>query len=98
MLFVIIISANDDFANCNAIHLAKDADPEGKRTIGVLTKVDLVPQGTTYKEKLNDFRDCLKCLKYLAVKNSPDTLMEVSFIKFIMLIHIIPSGCTKRRD
>ena len=39
-----LLSANDDFKNSNAIHLAKKADPQGERTIGVLTKVDIVQE------------------------------------------------------
>ena len=71
------ISAADDLENSNAIHLAKDADPNGERTIGVLTKIDLVQTGT-YAEKITEFSKKHKCLKYIAVKNSHDTRMEVS--------------------
>ena len=71
------ISANDDFENSNAIHLAKEADPHGERTIGVLTKIDIVQTGS-YKEKITEFSKKHKCLKYIGVKNSPNTKMEVS--------------------
>ena len=81
MLELMLFSANDDFANSNAIHLAKKADPHGARTIGVLTKVDIVDGKTlkTYKDILIEFAEKHKCLKYIAVKNSPETRMEVSF-------------------
>ncbi|KAH3899799.1 probable Vacuolar protein sorting-associated protein 1 [Saccharomycodes ludwigii] len=38
--------ANADLANSDGLKLAKEVDPEGTRTIGVLTKVDLMDQGT----------------------------------------------------
>lgn len=38
--------ANSDLANSDGLKLAKEVDPEGKRTIGVLTKVDLMDRGT----------------------------------------------------
>lgn len=38
--------ANQDLANSDGLKLAREVDPEGTRTIGVLTKVDLMDQGT----------------------------------------------------
>lgn len=39
-------SANQDLANSDGLKLAREVDPEGSRTIGVLTKIDLMDQGT----------------------------------------------------
>lgn len=39
-------AANTDLANSDGLKLAREVDPEGLRTIGVLTKVDLMDQGT----------------------------------------------------
>lgn len=39
-------AANTDLANSDGLKLAREVDPEGSRTIGVLTKVDLMDQGT----------------------------------------------------
>ncbi|SCV01374.1 LAME_0G15808g1_1 [Lachancea meyersii CBS 8951] len=39
-------AANTDLANSDGLKLAREVDPEGTRTIGVLTKVDLMDQGT----------------------------------------------------
>jgi len=77
-LILYLFSANDDFENSNAIHLAREADPHGERTIGVLTKVDII-QMSTYTDKLNEFGEKHKCLKYIAVQNSPDKNIEVIF-------------------
>ena len=73
-----LFSANDDFENSNAINLAKEADPHGERTIGVLTKVDIIQNGT-YTDKLIEFSEKHTCLKYIAVQNLPDKKVEVSF-------------------
>ena len=38
--------ANTDLANSDALKLAKSVDPDGVRTIGVITKLDLMDEGT----------------------------------------------------
>lgn len=41
-----VTAANTDVANSDALQLAKAVDPYGNRTIGVLTKLDLMDPGT----------------------------------------------------
>jgi hypothetical protein len=41
-----VTAANQDLANSDGLKLAREVDPEGQRTIGVLTKVDLMDDGT----------------------------------------------------
>lgn len=38
--------ANVDLANSDSLKLARTVDPQGRRTIGVLTKLDLMDAGT----------------------------------------------------
>eukprot|EP00741_Cyanophora_paradoxa_P006201 tig00000985_g6013.t1 len=45
-IILAVTAANTDIANSDAIQLAKQVDPAGDRTIGVLTKLDLMDQGT----------------------------------------------------
>ncbi|KAK4516157.1 uncharacterized protein ATC70_011123 [Mucor velutinosus] len=45
-IILAVTAANTDLANSDGLKLARDVDPEGLRTIGVLTKVDLMDQGT----------------------------------------------------
>ncbi|CAN0533021.1 unnamed protein product, partial [Scytosiphon promiscuus] len=52
MVILVVIPAMDDFANAEAIALAKKYDPEGRRTLGVVTKVDNVQTGCGIKAKL----------------------------------------------
>ncbi|KAM5541329.1 hypothetical protein V8D89_004883 [Ganoderma adspersum] len=41
-----VSAANVDLANSEALKLARSTDPQGRRTIGVLTKLDLMDAGT----------------------------------------------------
>ena len=45
-IILAVTSANTDLANSDAIKLAQSVDPQGNRTVGVLTKVDLMDPGT----------------------------------------------------
>ncbi|CAO3685670.1 unnamed protein product [Rhizopus stolonifer] len=45
-IILAVTGANTDLANSDGLKLAREVDPEGLRTIGVLTKVDLMDQGT----------------------------------------------------
>jgi dynamin 1-like protein len=41
-----ISAANVDLANSDSLKLARSVDPQGRRTIGILTKLDLMDAGT----------------------------------------------------
>jgi dynamin 1-like protein len=45
-IILAITAANTDLSNSDAIQLAKEVDPEGDRTIGVITKIDIMDKGT----------------------------------------------------
>ncbi|CAD6885765.1 unnamed protein product [Tilletia laevis] len=45
-IILAVTAANTDLANSDGLKLAREVDPEGTRTVGVLTKVDLMDQGT----------------------------------------------------
>ena len=45
-IILAVTAANVDLANSDGLKLARDVDPEGQRTIGVLTKIDLMDTGT----------------------------------------------------
>ncbi|KAM5342579.1 hypothetical protein ACJ41O_013545 [Fusarium nematophilum] len=45
-IILAVTAANQDLANSDGLKLAREVDPEGQRTIGVLTKVDLMDDGT----------------------------------------------------
>jgi dynamin 1-like protein len=45
-IILAVTPANQDLASSDALDLARQADPEGRRTIGVLTKLDIMDRGT----------------------------------------------------
>ena len=45
-LILALTAANTDLANSDALKMAREVDPDGERTIGVVTKIDLMDQGT----------------------------------------------------
>lgn len=45
-IILAVTAANTDLANSDGLKLAREVDPEGLRTIGVLTKTDLMDKGT----------------------------------------------------
>ena len=46
-IIMAVCPANSDLANADALKLARRVDPAGARTVGVLTKIDLMDPGTT---------------------------------------------------
>ncbi|KAM7371764.1 hypothetical protein PAMP_008974 [Pampus punctatissimus] len=53
-LILAVTPANTDLANSDALKIAKEVDPQGLRTIGVLTKLDLMDEGTDAKDILEN--------------------------------------------
>jgi len=51
-LILAVSSGNADIATSDAINLAREVDPKGDRTIGVVTKLDIVDAGTNAMETL----------------------------------------------
>ena len=51
-IILAVTSANQDLANSDALKLAQTVDPYGNRTVGVLTKLDLMDEGTDASEIL----------------------------------------------
>uniref|UniRef100_UPI00358EF57D dynamin-1-like isoform X3 n=1 Tax=Myxine glutinosa TaxID=7769 RepID=UPI00358EF57D len=53
-LILAVSPANADLANSDALKIAKEVDPQGQRTIGVITKLDLMDEGTDAKDILEN--------------------------------------------
>jgi dynamin 1-like protein len=51
-IILAVTPANIDLVNSEGLKLARHVDPAGKRTIGVLTKLDLMDHGTNALEIL----------------------------------------------
>uniref|UniRef100_A0ABI7Y0A0 Interferon-induced GTP-binding protein Mx1 n=2 Tax=Felis catus TaxID=9685 RepID=A0ABI7Y0A0_FELCA len=66
---LVVVPCNVDIATTEALSMAQEVDPDGDRTIGILTKPDLVDRGT--EDKVVDVAQNLVChLKkgYMVVK------------------------------
>ena len=53
-ILLAVTGANTDLASSDALKLARELDPRGERTIGVLTKLDLMDPGTDASDILHN--------------------------------------------
>ena len=53
-LILAVTPANADIANSDALKIAKEVDPQGLRTVGVITKLDLMDEGTDCRDVLEN--------------------------------------------
>nr|CDS33423.1 dynamin 1 [Hymenolepis microstoma] len=53
-LILAVSPANSDLANSDALKIAREVDPQGLRTIGVITKLDLMDSGTDARDVLEN--------------------------------------------
>lgn len=68
VIILCVVPATDDFANCEAIKIASEVDPDGIRTIGVITKIDISPYDIS--DKIHSTGNNVKLkLGFIAVKN-----------------------------
>jgi dynamin 1-like protein len=51
-IILAVSPANADLANSDALQMARIADPDGSRTIGVITKLDIMDRGTNARNFL----------------------------------------------
>ncbi|EFH64394.1 hypothetical protein ARALYDRAFT_338323 [Arabidopsis lyrata subsp. lyrata] len=49
-----VLSAQVDFTTCESIRMSRQVDKTGERTLAVVTKVDLAPEGLLHKVTAND--------------------------------------------
>jgi dynamin 1-like protein len=71
MIVLVVLPAVDDFHNAEAIKLAQEVDPDGARTLGVVTKADMAPHEMDIKSKLQmEGKNQVKLqLGFIAVRN-----------------------------
>lgn len=71
MIILVVIPANDDFCNSEALQIAQTYDQNGARTIGVVSKCDLVPEKSDFLQKVRMTRenDVKLALGFIAVRN-----------------------------
>lgn len=66
-IILCVIPANQDMTNSVGLQLARKLDPKGERTLGVLTKIDIMDEGTNARDMLMGKVIPLK-LGYVGVK------------------------------
>ena len=67
-IILAVLPANQDMSTSDALQLARFADPQGHRTIGVITKIDIMDPGTDACKMLLGDEIALR-LGYVGVKN-----------------------------
>ena len=67
-IILAVLPANQDMSTSDALQLARFADPQGTRTIGVITKIDIMDPGTDATRMLLGDEIALR-LGYVGVKN-----------------------------
>lgn len=66
-IILCVIPANIDITTSEALQMAQTTDPKGLRTIGVITKIDIMDKGTNAKKALLG-QDVALRLGYVGVK------------------------------
>lgn len=79
-LILAVTPANTDLANSDALKLAKEVDPQGVRTIGVITKLDLMDEGTDAKDILENKLLPLR-RGYIGVVNRSQKVKKIKLLK-----------------
>lgn len=67
-IILCVIPANADMTTSDALQLAREIDPKGIRTVGVITKIDIMDAGTNARRMLMGQEVPLR-LGYVGVKN-----------------------------
>ncbi|KAJ6450049.1 P-loop containing nucleoside triphosphate hydrolase protein [Mycena sanguinolenta] len=77
-IILLTVACETDFENQGAHHLTKKHDPEGKRTIGVLTKPDRIPHGDeeSWLSLIRNERDALENNWYCVKQPSSQDLRQ----------------------
>ena len=67
-IILCVVPGNQDLSVADGLKLAREWDPKGERTIGVITKIDIMDKGTSAKKALMNEEIHLK-LGYIGIVN-----------------------------
>ncbi len=67
-IILVVVPANADMTTSDGLQLARELDPKGVRSIGVITKIDIMDKGTNAKNMILGHEISLK-LGFIGVKN-----------------------------
>ncbi|KAK1638439.1 vacuolar sorting protein VPS1 [Colletotrichum phormii] len=80
-IILAVVQASNDFANQGIIKIAREYDPDGQRTVGIITKPDLINAGAEAKlANIAKNKDAIKLkLGFFLLKNpSPSEMKDYS--------------------
>jgi len=67
-IILCVVPANADMTVSDGLQIAQQLDPKGIRTVGVITKIDIMDRGTSAKRMIMNMEVPLR-LGYVGVKN-----------------------------
>lgn len=67
-IILCVVTANADMATQEGLRMARRIDPKGIRTVGVITKIDIMDRGTNAKRMIMNQEIQLR-LGFVGVKN-----------------------------
>jgi len=68
-IILCVIPANQDITNDEVLHMARQVDVLGERTIGCITKIDIMDRGTDARALLLNKGEVPLKLGYVGIKN-----------------------------
>jgi replication fork clamp-binding protein CrfC len=80
-IILCVLPANADMTVSDGLQMARELDPKGIRTIGVITKIDIMDKGTNAKRMLEG-KDVSLRLGFIGIKNrSQQDIMDRISVK-----------------
>ena len=67
-IILCVVPANADMTTSEGIRTARRLDPKGIRTVGVITKIDIMDKGTSAKRMIEG-KDVALRLGFIGIKN-----------------------------
>lgn len=67
-IILVVVPANADMTTSDGLSMARECDPKGIRTVGAITKIDIMDRGTSAKKMIMNQEVPLR-LGYFGVKN-----------------------------
>ena len=68
-IILCVIPANQDITNDEVLYMARKIDPAGERTIGCITKIDIMDRGTDVRSLLLNKGEVTLRLGFVGIKN-----------------------------
>jgi len=80
-IILCVLPANADMTTSDGLQMARELDPKGVRTIGVITKIDIMDRGTNAKRMIEG-KDVQLRLGFIGIKNrSQQDIMDRITVK-----------------